>query len=166
MPETRLGYSGAQIALHWTVAVLVVLQIVLHDGIGAAYAAGRDGGTATESELFLADLHVAFGIAVFALALLRVALRLRRGAPPPPEDEHPALRLAARATHLALYALILLMPVTGGLAWFGGVEAMAELHGAGEKAILILVALHVIGALYHHFYLRTDVLRRMLRPER
>ena len=166
MPETRLGYSGAQIALHWTVAVLVVLQIVLHDGIGAAYAAGQGVGTATESELFLADLHVVFGIAVFALALLRVALRLRRGAPPPPEDEHPMLRLAARATHLALYALILLMPVTGGLAWFWGVEAMAELHGAGEKAILILVGLHVLGALYHHFYLRTDVLRRMLRPER
>ena len=166
MPETRLGYSSAQIALHWTIAVLVVLQIVLHDGIIAAYAAARGVGTATGSELFLADLHVAFGIAVFALALLRVALRLWRGAPPPPEDEHPALRLAARATHLALYALILLMPVTGGLAWFGGVEAMAELHSAGKAAILALVGLHVLGALYHHFYLRTDVLRRMLRAER
>ncbi|MDE0174472.1 MAG: cytochrome b/b6 domain-containing protein [Defluviicoccus sp.] len=166
MAETRLGYSGAQIALHWTVAVLVVAQIVLHDGMVAAYAAGRGAGAATESDLFLADLHVAFGIAVFALALMRVALRVRRGAPPPPQDEHPALRMAARATHFALYALILLMPATGGLAWFGGIEAMAELHGAGKAAILVLVGLHVLGALYQHFYLRTDVLRRMLRPER
>ena len=166
MAETRLGYSGAQIALHWTVAVLVVAQIVLHDGMVAAYAAGRGVGTATESDLFLADLHVAFGVAVFALALLRVALRVRRGAPPPPQDEHPALRMAARATHIALYALILGMPVTGGLAWFGGIEAMADLHGAGKAAILVLVGLHVLGALYQHFYLRTDVLRRMLRPER
>ena len=166
MPETRIGYSTAQIALHWTIAVLVVLQIVLHDSIIAVYAAGRGIGTATEIDLFLADLHVAFGIAVFALALLRVALRVRRGVPPPPQDEHPALRMAAQATHLALYALILLMPVTGGLAWFGGVEAMAELHGAGKVAILFLVGLHILGALYQHFYLRTDVLRRMLRPER
>ena len=166
MAETRLGYSRAQVALHWTVAVLVVAQIVLHDGIEAAYAAGRGVGTATESDLFLADLHVAFGIAVFALALMRVALRVKRGAPPPPQDEHPALRIAARATHFALYALILLMPVTGGLAWFGGIEAMAGLHGAGKAAILVLVGLHVLGALYQHFYLRTDVLRRMLRPER
>ena len=166
MAETRLGYSGAQIALHWTVAVLVVAQIVLHDGIEAAYAAGRGVGAATESEMFLADLHVAFGVAVFALALLRVALRVRRGAPPPPQDEHPALRMAARATHFALYALILLMPVTGGLAWFGGIEAMAGVHGVGKAAILVLVGLHVLGALYQHFYLRTDVLRRMLRPER
>ena len=166
MPEARLGYSTAQIALHWTIAVLVVVQIVLHDGIIAAYAAVRGVGTATEADLFLADLHVAFGIAVFALALLRVALRVRRGAPPPPQDEHPALRMAARATHLALYALILLMPVTGGLTWFGGVEAMAELHRAGKTAILVLVGLHILGALYQHFYLRTNVLRRMLRPER
>ena len=166
MAETRLGYSGAQIALHWAVAALVVAQIVLHDGMVAAYAAGRGGGTATGSDLFLADLHVAFGIAVFALALMRVALRVSRGAPPPPRDEHPALRFAARATHFALYALILLMPVTGGLAWFGGVEAMAGLHGAGKAAILVLVGLHVLGALYQHFYLGTDVLRRMLRPER
>ena len=166
MAETRLGYSGAQIALHWAVAVLVVAQIVLHDGMVAAYAAGRGVGAATESDLFLADLHVAFGIAVFALALLRVALRVKRGAPRPPPDEHPALRFAARATHFALYALILGMPVTGGLAWFGGIEAMADLHGAGKAAILALVGLHVLGALYQHFYLRTDVLRRMLRPER
>ena len=100
MPETRLGYSTAQIALHWTVAVLVVLQIVLHDGIVAAYAAVRGVGAATESDLFLADLHAAFGIAVFALVLLRMALRVRRGVPQPPQDEHPVLRVAARATHL------------------------------------------------------------------
>ena len=166
MPALRGGYSTTQIALHWTVAVLVILQIVLHDGIIAAYAAGRGEGTATGSELFLADLHVAFGIAIFVLALWRVALRVRRGAPPPPEDERPVLRLAARATHLALYAIILSMPVTGGLAWFGGVDAMAELHRAGKVAILVLVGLHTAGALYHHFVLRTDVLRRMLRPER
>ncbi len=166
MSVTRVGYSGAQIALHWIIAVLVIQQFVLHDGIVAAYAAGRGDGAATESELFLADFHVASGIAIFTLALLRVVLRLRRGVPPPPQDEHPALRLAARATHLALYAIILLMPVTGGLAWFGGVEAMAEVHSAAKMAILALVLLHIAGAIYQHFIVKTDVLRRMLRPER
>ena len=119
----------------------------------------RPGGASarrTEQELFLADLHVAFGIAILALAVLRVALRVRRGVPPPPRDERPALRALARATHLALYALILLMPATGGLAWFGGVEAMAEAHRAGKAAILVLVGLHILGALYHHFFLKTE----------
>ena len=67
-------------------------------------------------------------------------------------------------THLALYAIILAMPVTGGLAWFAGMDAMAELHGAGKVAVFVLVILHVAGALHHHFVLKTDVLRRMLRP--
>ena len=114
MPATRPGYSTAQIALHWTIAVLVILQVALHDGMVAAFGARRGDGAATESEALLADLHVAFGIAVFVLALLRVALRVTRGAPPPPEAEHRALRTVARATHLALYAIILAMPVTGG----------------------------------------------------
>ena len=80
------------------------------------------------------------------------------------------LRLAARAVHLAFYAVILLMPATGGMAWFGGIETMAAVHGAGKPVILALVALHIGGALYQHFVARTDVLRRMLRrmlrPER
>ena len=166
MPATRCGYSTAQIALHWIVAVLVILQIVLHDGMVAAYAALRGEGAATEAALLLGDLHVAFGIAIFVLALLRVALRVTRGAPPPPEAEHPTLRTAARATHLALYAVILAMPMTGGLAWFAGIDAMAELHGAGKVAIFVLVVLHIAGALYQHFVLKTDVLRRMLRAEK
>ena len=92
-------------------------------------------------------------------------MRIRRGAPPPPAEEHEALRLAARAVHFAFYAVILLMPATGALAWFGGVGAMAAVHGAGMLLILVLLALHIAGAFYQHFVLKTDVLRRMLRPE-
>lgn len=166
MPTPRTGYSTPQIALHWAIAVLVIVQFVLHDGIVAVRGAGQGGAPATGSEALLADLHIAFGVAIFTLALLRVALRVRRGAPPPPEDERPALRILARATHLALYAIILGMPITGGLAWFAGIEAMADLHRAGKPAVIVLVGLHVAGALYHHFVLKTDVLRRMLKPER
>ena len=40
---------------------------------------------------------------------------------------------------------------------------MAAVHGAGMLLILALLALHIAGAFYHHFVLKTDVLRRMLR---
>ena len=166
MQAARKGYSGPQIALHWTIAALVIVQFVLHDGILATFRAQRGGAAASDSELLLADLHIACGIAIFLLALVRAFVRLKRGAPPPPEDEHILLRLAARAAHFALYAVILLMPVTGGLAWFGGIETMAAVHGAGKPVILGLVVLHIGGALYQHFVAKTDVLRRMLRPER
>lgn len=166
MPPARTGYSATQIALHWIIAVLIVVQVVAHEGMETVYGAARGGPAATESEQFMADLHVAGGIAVFLLALLRVVLRLRRGAPPPPQEERASLRFAARAVHFLFYAVILLMPLTGALAWFGGVEAAAAAHGAGMLLILVLLALHIAGALYHHFVLKTDVMRRILRPER
>ena len=166
MPPARTGYSLAQIALHWIIAVLIIAQVVLHEGMQAAYREAQGGAAATEAESLMGDLHVAGGIAVFLLALLRVALRLRRGAPPPPAEERAILRFAARAVHFAFYAIILLMPLTGALAWFGGVEASAAVHRAGMLAIFVLLLLHVAGALYHHFVLRTDVMRRILRPEK
>ena len=166
MPPARTGYSAAQIALHWIIAVLVVAQVVLHEGMHAAYREARGGPAATEAESLMADLHVAGGIAVFLLALLRVALRLRRGAPSPPETELPILRFAAKAVHFAFYDIILLMPLTGALAWFGGVEASSAVHRTGMLAIFVLLLLHVAGALYQHFVLKTDVMRRMLRPEK
>ena len=36
MPPARRGYSAAQIALHWIIAVLIVAQVVLHGGMEAA----------------------------------------------------------------------------------------------------------------------------------
>ena len=39
MPVARTGYSVAQIALHWTIAVLIIVQVVLHEGMEAAYRA-------------------------------------------------------------------------------------------------------------------------------
>ena len=166
MPPARTGYSATQIALHWVIAALVVAQVVLHEGMHAAYGERQGGPVATGTEWLMAELHIVGGIAVFLLALLRVVLRLRRGAPPPPEEERAALRFAARAVHFLFYAVILLMPLTGALAWFGGVGASAAVHRAGMLLILVLLLLHIAGALYHHFVLKTDVMRRILRPER
>ena len=165
-PVARAGYSGTQIALHWIIAALIVAQVLLHEGMEVVYGFEQGGPAPTESESLLATVHIACGIAVFVLALVRVVLRVRRGAPPPPQEEHRVLRLVAKATHFAFYAVILLMPLTGMLAWFGSVEEAAAVHAIGLPVILGLVFLHIVGALYHHFVLKTDVLRRILRPER
>lgn len=163
MIATPKGYSGLQIALHWTVVVLVALQMfVLNDSIGQL----RDGEAVGSTGELFADLHVAAGIAVFVLALARLYLRFTRGVPMLPPDEPYPMKLAAHAVHAALYALILLMPITGALAWWLDLELMADIHGLGENAIMVVVALHIVGALYQHFIARTDVLRRMLRADR
>ena len=78
MPVARTGYSAAQIALHWIIAVLIVVQVVLHEGMEAAYRAAQ-GPAAAESEA--SDLHVAASPS--SCSPCCAALRIRRGAPPP-----------------------------------------------------------------------------------
>ena len=168
MAEARQGYSRLQIVLHWLIAVLVVVQLASSDGVEAVFHAehGHDAAQATESDAASANVHIVCGIAIFLLAALRLLLRVKRGAPALPEEEHPLLRFAAHATHIAFYALLLLVPLAGATAWFGGIEAAGEVHGIGVWVIIGLVLVHTVGALYHHFFLKTDVLRRILRPER
>ena len=56
--------------------------------------------------------------------------------------------------------------MTGALAWFVGVGAAGEVHELAKPVIIAAVVMHTAGALWQHFYARTDVLRRMLRPQR
>ena len=50
MPPVRTGYSLAQIALHWIIAVLIIAQVVLHEGMHAAYREAQGGPAATGNE--------------------------------------------------------------------------------------------------------------------
>ena len=158
------GYSRAQIALHWSIAVLVAVQVIAHEAMEQAYAARQRGQAAPD--LPLADAHVACGVLVFALTVARLHLRVVRGAPPPPKSERPALRLAAIVTHMLLYAIILAMPITGALAWFWNALSAALVHSAAMPLVAVLILVHTVAALYHRFVLKTDVLRRMLRAAR
>ena len=162
MAKTVGGYSRAQVWLHWAVAALVVFQVAGHEGIEAVYGAAP-AGDPDPSDLLWADVHVACGIAVLAAGIARIWLRLARGAPPLPEEENRWLRGLAHLTHVLLHAVLVALPVTGGLAWFAGVDAAARLHAAALPLLAALVVLHSAGALYQHFALKTDVLRRMLR---
>jgi len=158
------AYSPWQIRLHWLATILIVLQVILHEPIADAWKALGEGGTA-EFSLAVAG-HVAGGILVALSALWRIGLRARRGAPPPPASTPAPVRLASGLVHAGLYGLMLLMPLSGAAAWFGGVETAAAVHGALVPVLLGLVALHVVASLWHHFWLRDGLMARMLRPAR
>jgi cytochrome b561 len=91
-------------------------------------------------------------------------LRWRNGAPAAPAGEPAFQRWAASAAHFLLYVAIFAMPVSGMVAWFGGIGDAGEIHELAKPVIIIVVALHAAGALWQHFIARTDVLRRMLKP--
>lgn len=157
--STVKGYSRAQIALHWLTAILVIAAFVLHEGmVEVAESRLRDG---TEAAL---PLHGWIGLSVLALVILRIALRLTRGAPEPSAGDPPAQRLATIWGHRALYLLLVVVPLGGAGTWFLRMEDSP--HGALGYLLMILALGHAVMALIHHYLRRDDVLRRMMRPER
>lgn len=98
------------------------------------------------------------------LALLQIALRYIYGRPSL-EELSPAERWAARGVHVALYGLLLLLPFTGTVAMYLSFRA-APLHRLLSWTLLALALIHVAGALWHHFYRRDDILRRMLKSQK
>ncbi len=156
-------YSARQIRLHWLVTILIVAQFVLHEPMSEAWDMIEDGQTPAFNWLVLS--HVFGGVLVLVFALWRLVLRQTRGVPDAPAEEPAPLRLAAHLGHLALYALMILMPLSGMAAWFGGIEAAAEGHEVMKVALLALVAVHVLAALWHQFWLKDGLLLRMKRPQ-
>ena len=167
-------YSRVAIAFHWTIALLVIVNLFI--GLGEESIAFLDGSI---------PLHKSIGITVLVLTIGRVAWRLTHRPPALPADIAPWERGVAHATQWALYALLVVMPLSGWamssnperrrpLNWFGTVDIPylpvspggARLgHDAHEILgwlMLALVVLHVAAALRHHFLLRDNVLARML----
>lgn len=152
------GYSRKQIALHWIVFALIAAQYLFKDAMSNAWDQIAKGVEVGFQPLVLA--HVAGGALVLLFALWRLALRARRGVPPAIESSAVQAALA-KITHVGLYALMILMPISGSVAWFGGVQLAAQGHNILKIALLALIALHVAGALYHQFALRDGTLARM-----
>jgi cytochrome b561 len=159
------GYSPVQVALHWIVVVLVAFQFLAHDGIEESWRAFLRSEMPPGGAWVLAYLHVAAGISVLLLALIRIYLRLTRGAPAPPADEPRFLQLTAEAAHRTIYLLLFLLPLSGAVAWFLGVKLAGDVHELLQNVLLVMIALHIAGALFQHFILRSQVLMRMFRPE-
>lgn len=158
------GYTRTQISLHWLVALLVAFQFIGSEGIEHAWRAFRRTEVVGDAFSSLAFAHIAAGAIILALMALRVWLRLKYGAPPADTAEPVALRWLAKIAHLALYALLIILPVSGLAGWISGNGAPIQVHLIAKSVLLPLIGLHVVGALVHKFFWKTGVLRRMMVP--
>ncbi|MBI2253633.1 MAG: cytochrome b [Proteobacteria bacterium] len=157
----RQGYSGAQIGLHWVIALLVLFQLIFGESMGAVDRAIARGETPDATDQFLAGAHYWVGIAILVLVALRVLMRVVQGAPEPVGS---GLQLkAAKIIHAVFYLLLIAVPVTGLLAVYVN-EEIGEVHEIGKPLFIAVIVLHALGALFHHFKLKDDTLRRMFVP--
>ncbi len=159
------GYSRLQIGLHWVLAILIVVQFILHEGILGLIDMAERGDVPSVFALIWGWSHVAIGFLIFALAAFRLIVRIQQKVPPPPENENKYLQQISHLTHWALYAVLLIMPISGSVAWFGGVEQAALGHNVGKVILLVFAFLHIGGAVYQHFILKTDIVQRMIKAE-
>lgn len=163
MNAPRPGYTRLQITLHWLVAALVLFQLVFGESMTAAVDAIADGGQASPGDQTLASAHYWVGLAILALVQLRLGLRIVIGTPPADAATPHWMGLAAKATHWTFYGLLFAAPVTGLLAYYI-FDWMGDVHSIAKPAFIVLISLHAVAALFHHFVMRDGTLRKMLAP--
>jgi cytochrome b561 len=176
MRNTTERWGSLAQLFHWVIVALVITQVVLAQ-------IADDLPTGVEKLATLAR-HKSVGITILMLATFRLLWRWANPVPVLPPTLRPFERRLAQFTHVSLYALLFAMPLSGWamssargfpVSWWGYVqlpdfvpanrslyEQLHEVHETLAYVLGVVAILHVAGALKHHFFLRDDVLRRML----
>ena len=154
-------YARAQVALHWLTLLLLLGSFVSHEWMKIAWRAITREGVVDLSIDIGTRVHVIIGISVLVLTLIRIVLRVTKGAPPPVAGQAPLITVASAIVHGLLYLVLLALPMTGMAAWFGLIETAADVHEVLFTTGLVLVAAHVLAALFHQFVIKDNLLSRM-----
>ena len=173
-------WSSSTIALHWLSALLIFALL----GLGWFMVHG-DLAASTKFDLY--QLHKSLGFLSLALVLLRLVARLAGATPQAPAAMPRWERRAARANHVAFYALLLVAALSGWLLASASIipiptrffdlfvipnlvgpdpallAGMRFLHYLVSRLLIGLLFLHVVAALKHHYIDRDDVFLRMVR---
>jgi len=102
-------YHPLMVTLHWLVAVLVGIELYL-----GLFAMGDEGRAASfaSSRLVLA-VHMATGLAILLLVIVRFVLRLRSKKPADANAGNPFLGIVAKLVHYGLYVMLVVITVVG-----------------------------------------------------
>jgi len=186
MRTDTTSYNTVAVTMHWLIAGLVILMFFF--GLYAASQADalREGHGNLSYVVMIFNWHKTTGLLVLLLALLRLAWRLIHKAPPLPDDMGKFELFLTKFVHVAFYVLIIGVPLIGwimissaesGSYFFNNHawqipeiwpnsrevhETMEELHELAAWSIMILLVLHVGGALKHHFINRDNLMTRMM----
>ena len=169
-------YTAPAILLHWLIFALIACGFTL-----AVYMVDLP---LSPQKLKYFSWHKWIGVTVFLLAVARLAWRATHPAPALPASLPDWQRRAAAASHVLLYMLILVIPLTGWIyssaagvptVYLGMVQLpdllakdkpLADLlkvvHVTLNYSMLMLVIIHAAAAFKHHFVDRDEVLARML----
>ncbi len=174
LSQTR--YDRLSMALHWLTLLLLIVMF--------ATMWARENASHGDSAAMLLTVHRSTGVVVWLLTLVRLSWKTTAGRSPAlPFDLSTLQRLAARVTQYALYALLVLQPITGFLQSIARGKPFAllgltmppvmdrdkdvthlfhDIHETSATILLVVIGLHALAALFHGIVRRDGVLRSML----
>lgn len=174
--NTNNRYGWLSMGLHWLM-LLLIAALVASISLSDSYP--KDSNT----QVLLKTWHFTLGLTVFVLAGVRLITKLLS---PTPLIEPPIERwqdIMSKAVQALMYVLMFAMPILGWLTlsaagkvipFYGWqlpalvaenknlAETLIGIHEAGAATLFSLVGLHAAAALYHHYFVRDNTLRRML----
>lgn len=174
--DTRNRYHPLTIGMHWLTLILLVAVYALIE-MRDIYPKGSDARDVMKA------WHFMFGMTVFGIVFLRLALSAVFRAPPIEPAPPRWQQSLAHAMHWALIAFLLVMPILGWLAlsakgkaipFFGHElpalmgpnktlgKSIEDIHETIGVLGYYLIGLHALAALFHHYFMRDDALERML----
>ncbi|MBA1376903.1 cytochrome b [Pseudomonas brassicacearum] len=165
--------------LHWLMALMIIAMLFIGAGMVASVS---------ERHEWLLQLHKPLGIAILLLVIVRLVVRFTTRTPPLPADLPGWQALAAKASHVLLYALMLVLPLLGWsmISAAGDPVMLSEslrlpsilpadaqtfallrkAHGYLAYLLFLTVLVHLAAALFHGWVRRDEVLDSMLRGKR
>lgn len=174
--NTESRYGSLSIGLHW-------LMLLLIAGVYACIELRGNFPKGSDIREGLKTWHFMLGLSILVLVLVRLAAHFIGTVPRIEPDPPKWQSLFAKLMHIALYALMIGMPLLGWLTLsaegklvpFFGLQLPSlvgesksiagwakELHETGGTVGYFLIGLHAAAALFHHYVVRDNTLRRML----
>jgi len=169
------SYGTVSKIFHWVISPLVIVMLIV--GYFMMDISSQSWKMTT------VNLHKLTGIVILGLMVARLIWALNNPKPKLPSGTSFIEHLAEWSVHFLLYALIIVQPIVG---WVGSVaggyvphvgsfllnlpiqkskdlsDLCFKIHNTLAVVIIVVVSLHVLAALYHHFIRRDNVLKRML----
>ena len=171
-----VDYLRIQKIIHWLMSILIMLDLVIAQKFG--------GDMELLDRLESRVDHATAGMIVAFLFILRIILRYRYGAPSLPSTMPVWQTYMAKAGHYGLYFLMGLLIISGittanfttdPIIVFGLINLSSEVnnvemfnlirgvHEFATNAIIALISIHILAAIYHHFIVKDDTTKNMLK---
>lgn len=172
--NTIAAYGSVAKFFHWLIFLLLLFMIIFGYFLSSI---------PKDYQPMAYNIHKLTGITILTLMILRGMWALVNPKPTLPAGTLPWQHSVERAVHFLLYLVVITMPLAG---WIGSVaagrpphlgnfefnlpikqnkiisETALNVHGLIAILIIVLVSVHILAALYHHFIKQDNILRRML----